>query len=76
MTDRKHVKSTLIAIREAVNIAGTQALLADAAGCSQQTISDIMTGKRRLSAEIAIKISKATGVPAHALRPDLFEGAA
>jgi len=45
------------------------------AGCAQQTISDIATGRRRVSAEIALRIAKATGVPAHKFRPDLFEAA-
>jgi DNA-binding transcriptional regulator YdaS (Cro superfamily) len=63
------------AVHEAIRIAGTQTDLARMAGCAQQTISDIATGRRRVSAEIALRIAKATGVPAHKFRPDLFEAA-
>ena len=61
------------AVREAIEIAGNQTKLARKAGCAQQTISDIVAGRRRLSAEIAVKISKATGIPVKRLRPDIFE---
>lgn len=74
MAVMKH-RQTIAAVQEAVQIAGTQTELARMAGCAQQTISDIVTGRRSLSAEIAIKIAKATGLPAHRLRPDLFEAA-
>jgi DNA-binding transcriptional regulator YdaS (Cro superfamily) len=69
-------KSPIIAVKKAVQIAGNQSKLAKAAGCGQQTISDIINGKRSLSVEIAIKISKATGVPRTELRPDVFDEAA
>lgn len=36
----------------------------------------IGNGKRRISAESAVKIEKATGVPRSRLRPDLFGEAA
>lgn len=70
----KH-RGTIPAVREAIRIAGTQTELARMAGCAQQTISDILTGRRKVSAEIALRIAKATGVPPHRLRPDLFEAA-
>jgi DNA-binding transcriptional regulator YdaS (Cro superfamily) len=61
------------AIRKAIDIAGSQAKLAERAGCAQQTISDILTGRRRMSAEIAVKIAKATGLSPSQFRPDIFE---
>jgi DNA-binding transcriptional regulator YdaS (Cro superfamily) len=67
-----HIK----AINKAVKAAGSQSKLATLAGCAQQRINDIVKGRRRLSAELAVKISKATGIPRSELRPDLFGDAA
>ena len=54
-------------------LAGGQSKLAQMAGCAQQRINDIVKGRRPLSAELAVKISKATGIPRAELRPDIFE---
>lgn len=67
--------NTVSAVKEAIKIAGTQTELARMAGCSQQTISDVVNGRRSLSAEVAVRIAKATGLPAYRLRPDIFEAA-
>ena len=64
-------KPNIAAVREAVKLAGSQSALAAKAGCGQQTISDILTGRRALSLDIALKLSKATGVPFSTFRPDV-----
>ena len=62
------------AVKRAVEIIGSQVKLAAAAGCAQQTISDIISGRRTLSAELAVAISRATDgrVSREDLRPDIF----
>lgn len=63
-------------IRRAVEIKGSQSKLAVDAGCTQQAISFLLTDAETISAEMAIKIDRATGgtVPKEKLRPDLFAG--
>jgi DNA-binding transcriptional regulator YdaS (Cro superfamily) len=65
-------------IAQAIEIVGSQKKLAEAAGCEQQTISKLLNRQRRISAEIAVAIDKATEgrVSKHTLRPDIFEAAA
>jgi len=62
-------------VAEAITIAGSQAKLAEAAGCSQQAISFLLNGRMGMSAEMAVRLDRATGgrVPKEQLRPDLFE---
>ena len=62
-------------IEEAIRIKGRQSDLARAIGCAQQTISKLLNGEIRVSAEQAVAIHKATrgAVPKYSLRPDLFE---
>lgn len=61
-------------IERAVRLKGSQAGLAEAAGCTQQHISYLLKDATRVSAEMAIAIERATDgeVPRHVLRPDLF----
>jgi len=59
-------------IDKAVEIAGSQVKLADATGYSQNLISLITLGKRRVSAEFAIALEHATGIVRCEFRPDLF----
>lgn len=61
-------------IQHAVDITGSQQKLAESAGCSQQHISYLLTTAKRVSAETALSIERATGgkVTRHELRPDLF----
>ena len=61
-------------IGKAVKRHGSQAKLAVAAGCSQQLISQLLKEEIGVTAEMAIKIDKATGgaVSKHDLRPDIF----
>ena len=59
------------AIASAIAIAGSQARLARLIGYSQVAVNK---AKRRgsVSAEMAVAIERATGVPRHALRPDIY----
>ncbi|MGQ3674276.1 transcriptional regulator [Xanthobacter sp. TB0139] len=61
-------------ISRAVQIRGSQLKLAQAAGCSQQQISFLLSRARRISAEMALRIEAATdgAVSRHDLRPDVF----
>lgn len=67
-------------VKRAVDLKGSQAKLADAAGCSQQQIAYLLNYASGISAEMAIAIDKATEgeVSRVELRPDLFgqQGAA
>lgn len=60
-------------IQRAVDHFGSQALLAERIGLSQQGVSYLLHANR-ISAEIAIAIDRATGgaVSKEQLRPDLF----
>jgi len=57
---------------EALEIAGGQVALAKKTGYSQNLMSLISLGKRKISAEVSVAVEKATGVMRHQLRPDLF----
>lgn len=59
-------------LEKAIEIAGTQVKLACATGYSQNLISLIQLGKRKISAELAVAIENATGITRYELRPDLF----
>jgi DNA-binding transcriptional regulator YdaS (Cro superfamily) len=61
-------------IERAVQIHGSQAKLAEAAGCSQQQISYLLHEADRISAEMAAAIDRATEgkVARQVLRPDIF----
>jgi DNA-binding transcriptional regulator YdaS (Cro superfamily) len=53
---------------------GAKTDLAKMVGVSKTWISQIISGKMQPSAQLAIKIELATGVPRELLRPDLFGG--
>lgn len=65
-------------IERAVKIAGSQRALAEKAGLSQQGISWLLNEAPQISAEVAIKIERATDgeVTRQMLRPDMFGEAA
>jgi DNA-binding transcriptional regulator YdaS (Cro superfamily) len=56
----------------AISAAGSQAALATKVGVKQQTIS-YWVKKGQVPAEMALAVERATGVPRHVLRPDLFD---
>lgn len=61
-------------IQKAVELVGSQKALADQIGLSQQGVSWLLNDATQVSAEIAIKIERATRgeVSKEQLRPDLF----
>jgi len=61
-------------IAKAIALRGSQRRLAVAANCSQQQISYLMTGATGISAEMALKIERATDgeISRHELRPDIY----
>lgn len=61
-------------LQKAINKAGSQQALAAAIGVSQQHVSYLMTKARRIPAEIAIAVERATDgeVSRNELRPDIF----
>lgn len=65
-------------IQRAVDLAGSQRALAEKAGLSQQAISWLLNEAPQVTAEVAIKIERATDgkVSRIDLRPDLFGEAA
>lgn len=64
----------LEALQKAVEIAGGRKQLATAIGCKNVTHIGVMLNRDKCaSATYVLKISKATGVSKHELRPDLYE---
>lgn len=59
------------ALQRAVNAAGSQAKLAAAIETTQQNISNWLRANR-VPAEYVLKIERATGIPRHELRDDLY----
>ena len=51
----------------------TDGELAAKLGVSDEYVRLWRVGRRRISAERAVDVSKATGIPRHELRPDLWE---
>lgn len=62
------------AIERAIAKAGSEAKLGELTGYSQVAINKAK--RRRVSAEMAVAIEKAIGIPRAEFRPDLFEVAA
>jgi DNA-binding transcriptional regulator YdaS (Cro superfamily) len=56
----------------AIKQAGSEARLASQVGCSQPAINKLKFGAP-VSANMAVKIEAATGIPRHELRPDLWD---
>lgn len=61
-----------IGLEKAIIEAGGQVALATLLGIRQSHISNWKNRGKRVPAEWVIKIEKATGVPRHELRPDLY----
>lgn len=51
----------------------TQLELGEILDMEQGTISNLENGRRRLDATKVKRVSELTGIPKHALRPDLYE---
>jgi DNA-binding transcriptional regulator YdaS (Cro superfamily) len=64
-------KDSGLALAEAIDRAGgSQAALGKLIGVTQQTISNWL--KSKTAAEYVLAIERATGVPRHRLRPDIY----
>ena len=50
----------------------TQVSLAAAVGVTPQAVSDVLKRGKRVPAEWCVKLEQATGIAAHAFRPDLY----
>lgn len=66
----------MTALQQAIKQTGNQLKFADLLGISPGHLTNIIKGKRRITAEMAIRIEVATGVSRADLRPDLFGNAA
>lgn len=62
-----------VAIKAAIDIVGSQQKLAEACKVKQPSVWAWLHGKKKVSAENAIRIERATNgrVPAYEIRPDL-----
>ena len=74
---RKHME-TLTHLERAIELVGGQAALGRATGKSQQYIWNLVHKAKKIKAEFAIEVEKATNgqVTRAQLRPDIFEDAA
>lgn len=77
MIKSKKPLSPVEALQHAVSIAGGQTELAKAidpeqSKLKQQNIWTWLNRDKKVSAKWAVKVSQATGVPCHELRPDIF----
>lgn len=74
MTHSKPLPPTLIALQRAIDIAGGQAELSVKIGLERTSsnIGVMVSRDKKASAKYVAKISEATGVPCHELRPDIF----
>ncbi|CNI87709.1 transcriptional regulator [Yersinia ruckeri] len=63
------------AIKSAINIVGSQQKLAEACEVKQPSVWSWLHGKKKVSAENAKRIEKATKglIPAYRIRPDLTD---
>ncbi|WP_425602034.1 transcriptional regulator [Stenotrophomonas maltophilia] len=59
-------------IQRAVEVAGSQSVLAKLAGASPQFVHQWVTGRRPVPARYVLGIEAATGVTRYELRPDVF----
>ena len=71
---QEHVPTFRPHVLKAVELAGSQSILAEKIGRSQQQVSALCTRATTISAEDALAIHRATNgeVPASAMRPDLW----
>jgi DNA-binding transcriptional regulator YdaS (Cro superfamily) len=66
-------EDTKTPLARAIAVAGSQSELARRIGVTQAHIWQwLHRGKRRIPAEYVLKVEKATGIPRHELRPDLY----
>lgn len=56
------------------NLDLSQTEVAEILGVTRSTISSILAGRLRVSAETAAECERSLGIPAEKLRPDVFRG--
>lgn len=61
------------ALREAVNVVGSQAAMARLLGISQPSVWKWLDRSKQLPAEYVRAVEAATGIPKEQLRPDLYD---
>lgn len=59
-------------LKKAIEKAGSQQALAELIGVRQSHVSNWLNRNKRVPAERVLTIEKATGVPRHELRPDIY----
>jgi DNA-binding transcriptional regulator YdaS (Cro superfamily) len=69
--DPKHL-TPFEAFDLAITRVGSQSALAKICGCTPGNINQLVQKKSDLPAEYVLAVEAATGVPRHALRPDLY----
>ncbi len=77
MSNLTHLPTPLEALQKAVDAAGGQTELAriidpDQENLKQQNIWTWLNRDKKTSAKWVVKVSQATNVPCHELRPDIF----
>jgi len=61
------------ALRKAISLAGSQSKLAAICGCTQAAISQMLArAEPMLSAQYALRVEEALGIPRHISRPDFY----
>lgn len=65
-------ESQLAALRDAVAVIGSQSAMGRLLGVSQPAISAWLKERRPLPAEHVLTVERATGIPRHRLRSDLY----
>jgi plasmid maintenance system antidote protein VapI len=60
------------AVQRAIDAAGgKQEILADRLGCAQQTVSKLLRGEIAMTADWALRLAEASGIPAPTFYPPL-----
>ena len=74
MPNSNNESAELLALNKAIDVAGGQADLSEKIGLKRTSsnIGIMVNRDKKASAKYAAKISAATGVPLHELRPDIF----
>lgn len=62
----------LVALREAIEVIGSQSATARLLKVTQGAVSKWLSGKKPLAAEHVLAVEAATGVSKHRLRPDIY----
>lgn len=64
--------TSVVALRRAVELSGSQSSFARLIGVSQQAVSKMLADGRALDPRHVLRVEDATGVSRHDLRPDIY----